>query len=826
MSQPVYATYAAAIIIALLVVIILMRQFKKFSLRTKIAFGILVTGAAAVSALAIFGLNRAGLVINLLEKKYESNAVEHGKIQVSNVVRAEADKADKIFSKTLSGLLSLAEYRANLETRKDLFAAGAYWNARERIYQFPNGQYGSLDTGSASVFIPNTRAINETLLADLNTTAYLDFAAPNFLKENPEVAAVYYVSALGATTQYPNVKLAETIPAEFDATKQPYFTIADPQNDPERLPRWTAARQDSAGTGLIVTLSIPVYADNTFKGVISADLRLAQITEALSNVKVSESGFAFLLDSEGRILIMPPQGYALFGLQPEEIPANESPKQTALGEGAEQLQRTIQQVVSGETNLVGVEVDGVNRYVGFTPLETPAYRLVITAPENELNQIIVQSRADVQNELAAALQGVLALLLSMFIGAALISVWIGQVITSPLLRLTKTVERVAAGDTSARAAIETQDEIGALSAAFNTMTEKLNDSLQGLEDRVTERTQDLAQVNEDAARRAAQFEAIARVARTITSAQTLDALLQQIAETISAELNFYHVGIFLLDPRREFAILAAANSEGGKRMIAKNYRLQVGGASIIGYVTNLGQPRVALDIGADAEHFNNPDLPDAHSEITLPLLASTGVFGALDAQSVTANAFSQEDIDILSILADQVSAAIQNARSYQQSREAQEQAENASLQLSGQQWRTFLTNETAQGYYFDGIGVKSIQPADKRRPHKLSVPILLRGSQIGSVKLNALDPNHEWSDDEISIVQAAAERTALALDNARLLLESQKRAAKERTIGEISAKIGGLTNLESIIQTAIQELGDTLPDVDVAVQFTDMPDKP
>jgi hypothetical protein len=69
------------------------------------------------------------------------------------------------------------------------------------------------------------------------------------------------------------------------------------------------------------------------------------------------------------------------------------------------------------------------------------------------------------------------------------------------------------------------------------------------------------------------------------------------------------------------------------------------------------------------------------------------------------------------------------------------------------------------------------------------------------------------------MVQAAAERTSLALESARLLQEAQKRAAKERVIGEISAKIGSSSNLESILQTAIHELGNTLPGIDIAIQF-------
>ncbi len=90
---------------------------------------------------------------------------------------------------------------------------------------------------------------------------------------------------------------------------------------------------------------------------------------------------------------------------------------------------------------------------------------------------------------------------------------------------------------------------------------------------------------------------------------------------------------------------------------------------------------------------------------------------------------------------------------------------------------------------------------------------------IGAIKISASDSSRVWTEDEIAIAQATAERTALAIESARLLQEAQKRATKERTIGQISAKIGGLVNLENIVQTTIQELGNTLPGAEVIVQF-------
>ena len=365
-----------------------------------------------------------------------------------------------------------------------------------------------------------------------------------------------------------------------------------------------------------------------------------------------------------------------------------------------------------------------------------------------------------------------------------------------------------------------QDMLSKINDELRNRENELETNRLNLEQSVNERTAELVIANQHNERRSAQFESIASVARTISSTQTLDALLPQIVETISEQFDFYHVGIFLLDTNREFAILTAANSAGGKKMLARNHRLLVGGAGIVGFVTKSGQTRVALDVGLDSAFFNNPNLPDTHSEITFPLRIGTEIFGALDVQSKETNAFSQEDVGTLSTLADQVGIAIQNARSYQQIREALAQADAASLQMSDQQWKRFFASQPVNGYVFDGIDAKTIKPSDKQNEHSLAIPLTLRGTRIGTLKLSATDSNRTWTEDEIGLAQATAERTALALEGARLLQEAQKRATKERTIGEISARIGGLVNIENILQTAIQELGNTMPNTDIAIQFT------
>jgi GAF domain-containing protein len=365
-----------------------------------------------------------------------------------------------------------------------------------------------------------------------------------------------------------------------------------------------------------------------------------------------------------------------------------------------------------------------------------------------------------------------------------------------------------------------QDILTEVNEQLREREDELKNNQVHLEQYADERTAELMIANKHNEYRTTQFESVARIARTISSIQILDELLPQITRAISEQFGFYHVGIFLLDNSKEYAILAASNSEGGKKMLERNHRLLVGGTGIVGFVTNTGQPRIALDVGLDTAYFNNPDLPDTHSEIALPLQIGATIFGALDVQSTETNVFSQDDISILSILADQVSVAIQNAKSYQQIQEALAQTESASVQASNQQWHQFLANDPVEGYYFDGVDTKNLTPLDKQHAHSLSVPLTLRGTRIGTIKLSTADQNRAWTDDEIDVAKATAERTSIALENARLLQEAQKRAAKERTIGQISAKIGSLNNLESLLQTAIQELGNTLQDTDIAIQIS------
>jgi GAF domain-containing protein len=364
---------------------------------------------------------------------------------------------------------------------------------------------------------------------------------------------------------------------------------------------------------------------------------------------------------------------------------------------------------------------------------------------------------------------------------------------------------------------------------------ELQDLNQSLEDRVASRTVELELANQRNEKRAKQFEAIAQVARATATNESLETLLPRLAFLISDHFGFYHAGIFLLDDERRFAVLRAANSEGGKRMLARGHRLQVGQTGIVGFVSAVGTPRIALDVGDDAVYFDNPDLPNTRSEMALPLQAGDEIIGVLDVQSIISNAFQEEDIEVLSTLADQVAIAIQNARTYEKMQELLEQAQKVSGVHVEDAWRLLQSEETTAGFRIAGEQVNRLTHplttvhvkkaiieqqtvVEDGKDAALAIPIRLRNEVIGVMDIRAHD-EHEWDEDEVDIAEAVADRLSLALETSLLLKSTQRRAELERITADISGKIGATTQFDSILRTAAEELSRVLGGSEVLVQI-------
>jgi len=820
----------------------LVSRVSDWNIRSKIIAGILITGTFSLGLLMLFILNRSSRLVNTLSDRVETSVNLLAEEQLINTVSAEATRANGAFDSAVSQVAGLASQLELLQEQKNTLGNGIYWDAGDRLVRYSNGQYYNNVFSPSSVFVPSTVELNESIINELNVTAYLDFSAPFVIENNPQITAVYYTDNRGIITYYPNIRLGENLPHDYDGTTQPTYRVATPLFNADKLTRWSFPRQAPAGTGLVVSVSAPVYFQDEFKGVMTADFQLQRIAEQIGAIKVGSTGYAFLVDSDGYIIAMPPQGYEFFQLQPEVLAMNEEPKQTIFdGDNVPfEIQQITRRMVVGGSGIVATNIAGTDYFIAYAPISSRSFSLGVIVPVEELTQPAIATRNEINSQVQNTIRNALVIVSILLAGAVLVSLGLGQLIAAPILRLTQTANQILEGDLAAQAEVSTRDEIGTLAQAFNAMTSQLRETLEGLEENIEERTAQLVEANANNERRARQFQSIAQVARTISSTLDLDSLLDQITNAISREFGFYHAGVFLIDTAREYAVLGAANSEGGKIMLERGHRLKVGEKGMVGFVSSSGKPRVALDTGTDAVFFNNPDLPNTRSEIALPLRAGTSITGVLDVQSTEPNAFTQEDVAILTTLADQVSIAIQNARQNEETRKALAESETLSKQFVQTGWQDFSKRRNLLGVQHSGAKATLLyaknagandesrqsagQPRSNRKGSVLSLPVKLRGEVIGSVDVRAPD-NRQWDRDELDIVTAIIERAAVAMENARLLAESQKRAAKERTIGEISAKISAQSDVDDLLKTAALELNRTLPGVEVIVQFQEKRDE-
>jgi GAF domain-containing protein len=351
--------------------------------------------------------------------------------------------------------------------------------------------------------------------------------------------------------------------------------------------------------------------------------------------------------------------------------------------------------------------------------------------------------------------------------------------------------------------------------------ESANTNLNRTQTELKTRSSELLIVNSQLENRTRKLHAVAEITRTATTLRDFDELLSSIPDIISSQLGYYHVAVFLLDEQRQYAILRAANTQAGLGMLSRGYRLPVGQLGVVSSAAQIGQPRIVLNMSADASLFQDAELRISQSELALPLKSSDEIIGVLDIQSSEPNDFTEDDISTLSILADQVGIALQNSLSFGESQRALREANVESTQAAERAWKRYADALQMKGYRYDGIKSEPLKEMKQRSNENdsLLIPVQLRGQTIGRLRLNSSDRSHIWTDDELLMVKATADRVALALEGTRLLEEAQKRANREAFLSEIATKLGASFQLDSILRDTVQELGQTLQNSTVTFQL-------
>ena len=229
------------------------------------------------------------------------------------------------------------------------------------------------------------------------------------------------------------------------------------------------------------------------------------------------------------------------------------------------------------------------------------------------------------------------------------------------------------------------------------------------------------------------------------------------------------------------------------------------------------------------------------SWLGVPLIVGDQVLGVMAVQNFTTpRAYEEHQRDLLTAIASPTAIALQNAYLFEETRAALAEVEATHRSYLRRAWQDHLRQQgmlERSGFLYDRTQSErsaSMTPApDIWRPEMeralaagslataqeggdggersgLAVPITLRGQTFGVLGVESPTGDHQWTEDDIAIIEAVSDQLAQTLETARLFADTQRRAERERLIGEITAKIRASTDVQSILEAAAVELGEAL----------------
>ena len=794
------------------------KSMRGSSFLISLGIGIVLTGIFIAAALAVSGWqNRSAL--------QASSLVLRG--QTETYLRQMTDQYAQEYD------LTLEQIRASLE-QLAVYAAAVYdgslqadaaegWQFQDLMTEGNEGQYSNGADDLTSVFVPAFQTIDAAVERDIALGAYLEAPMQAFYESSDLLSAVFFVTAHEVTRYYPNVQLGTVILPDYQATGQDWYLRASAAIDTQAGALWGSVYKDPVSSDLVVTASAPVSTQaGRLVGVVGCDVSLQDITADAELARAMGSGYIFIIDQTGQSIGLPVRGYLdMLGRAPGTYEIS-----TDLSQLSTEFSGVISEMLAGKDGFQQVERQGDVFYVTYAALPDTGWSLGLVVRETDALAAINKLGARVEN---ANRQLVWDYILPAAAGLFVVAVLTGWLLsrrwTVPLHKLTEATQGVMDERMEAELPAIRQDEFRRVGQAVVLLAEQLKGQQVNAASLLETQTQDLRRRNE-------LLEAASAVIRETVVLRDLDQLLEQAVQSISKRFGYYHASIFLIDEAKEYALMRAASSEGGRRMVARGHRQKLSDVGIIGYVAQRGKPRIAYDRGDEAAFFRSPDLSHSRSEMALALKSQEKVIGVLDLQSSEETAFRPEDIDIIQAVADQIALAVDNSRLIHALRQASEELKRTVTHQTQEAWNERLRTRQI-GYAFSALGVV---PAAQELPggryetlqaqitqqedgSYLSVPICMRDQLVGMISLRRETGERGWSEDELRLVTQAVAQIGPALENARLLEEAQSRALREQTVNVIATQVRTSAGIQSILQNAVRELGKALGASRTFIQF-------
>jgi signal transduction histidine kinase len=500
-------------------------------------------------------------------------------------------------------------------------------------------------------------------------------------------------------------------------------------------------------------------------GVSIAEVNLKFIWDVVSQIKVGQSGYAYVVDAQGRLVAHPDISLVLRNTDMSRLAQIKAAR-----ESGEQVQEA--------DNLQGQKV-----LTAHAPISPLGWLMFTELPAKEANA-----------PLRAALLRLAWILLAALFFAVFAGVFLAGRLVGPIRALSAGAARIGGGDLGQRISVKTGDELEALADQFNEMAGKLQESYAGLEHKVAERTRELTYSLQQQTATADVLKVISR------SAFDLPTVLQTLVESAAWLCEADKANIIRQKGGGLYVTEACGYSQEFMEAV-KDLPIEPTSGLASGRALLEGRIVHIPDVEADADYtFTARRLGDYRTILAVPMLREGEAIGVLVLTRPDVQPFTDKQIETASTFADQAAIAIENVRLFERVEARTRELAKSLEELRAAQDRLVQTEKLASlGQLTAGIAHEIKNPLNFVNNFS-SLGIDLIGELQGKLQAAGLDSevNAEITEladmlkGNLGKVVEHGKRADLIVKN--MLLHSRQESGEHRPVG-VNALVAESLNL-------------------------------